>query len=121
MERPNVRFVQPQEEINNEVNINSWEAEQLLRKYGHNTEFSSFEQPQVQPIDNGMSFEEMIKQQDESDKMESNRLLQRQNSPKPITFNGDNGYNSETRYSSDEDTGFGFKIEVSTDMKLPKY
>ena len=41
--------------------------------------------------------------------------------PKPVTFNGQNGYDSEIRYGSDADSGFGFKIEITTDMNLPKY
>ena len=49
------------------------------------------------------------------------RNQQRRNGPNPITFDGKNGYDSEVKYSQDEDTGFGFKIEISSDMKIPKY
>ena len=36
MQRPEVRIVQGQEvQINSNPNIDSWEAEQLLRKYGY--------------------------------------------------------------------------------------
>jgi hypothetical protein len=35
MERPQVIIVQSQEEQTTPANIDSWEAEQLLRKYGH--------------------------------------------------------------------------------------
>lgn len=121
MERPNVRFVQQQEEFNNEVHIDTWEAEQLLRKYGHKTEYSTYTQP-IDPLNvNDLTFDEMVAKQAEIDKRERERLSQRQNGPKPVTFNGERGYNSEIKYASDADTGFGFKIEVSTDMNLPRY
>lgn len=129
MERPSVRLVQQQQEFNNEVNIDSWEAEQLLRKYAHKTEYSTYTQPQQEPEilnANELTFEEMVAKQAEMDRKEKNRLraLQTQNAqngPKPKTFNGNNGYNSEVKYASDADTGFGFKIEVTTDMNLPRY
>lgn len=48
------------------------------------------------------------------------RRIARMNGPKPTTFDGNRGYDSEVKYSSDDDTGFGFKIEITTDMKLPR-
>jgi len=48
------------------------------------------------------------------------RRQQQNNGIRPITFNGQNGYDSEIKYGSD-DSGFGFRIEITTDMKLPKY
>jgi hypothetical protein len=121
MERPSVRFVQQQEEFNNEIHIDTWEAEQLLRKYGHKTEYSTYQQPKPELDPNELTFEEMIAKQAEIDRREKNRIRAMQNSPTPKTFNGENGYNSEIKYASDEDTGFGFKIEISTDMNIPKY
>ena len=35
MQRPEIRIIQNQEEQIQPANIDSWEAEQLLRKYGH--------------------------------------------------------------------------------------
>ena len=46
---------------------------------------------------------------------------QQMNGTIPITFNGQDGYDSEIRYGSDSDSGYGFKIEITTDMKLPRY
>jgi hypothetical protein len=54
-------------------------------------------------------------------KQEQLRKHQQMMGPKPVTFNGKNGYESEIRYGSDSDSGFGFKIEITTDMNLPKY
>jgi hypothetical protein len=121
MNRPEVRIIQSQQEQTQPANIDSWEAEQLLRKYGHQPQqFSTREEPQ-QPVDNGLTFEEMVAREESRLKEEEMRRQQSMNGPRPTTFNGSRGYDSEVKYSSDEDTGFGFKIEITTDMKIPKY
>jgi len=45
---------------------------------------------------------------------------QRAKGPKPTTFDINNGYNSQVKYESDSDTGFEFKIEIVSDMNIPK-
>ena len=119
MERPQARIVDAQH-IESEREITGWEAEQLLRKYGHQPQqYSSIPEPEkVQP---SLTFEEMLAQEESKRKEEQLRKQQRLNSPNPISFDGRNGYDSEVKYSTDEDTGFGFKIEISSDMKIPKY
>jgi hypothetical protein len=120
MQRPEIRIIQNQEEQTKPANIDSWEAEQLLRKYGHQPQqFSNREEPKQ--VDNGLTFEQMVAQEEAKKKEEELRKKQRMNGPKPTTFDGNKGYDSEVKYSSDDDTGFGFKIEITTDMKLPKY
>jgi hypothetical protein len=117
--RPEVRMIEVQSEETNPANIPSWEAEQLLRKYGHQPEhYSTFQQP-VTPVNN-LTLEEMIAQQETQQKQDQMRK-QQMNGPKPMTFNSQNGYNSEVKYASDDDSGFGFKIEITTDMQLPRY
>ena len=120
MQRPEIRIIQNQEEQTAPANIDSWEAEQLLRKYGHQPQqFSTREEPKH--IDNGLTFEQMVAQQESKLKEEELRKQQRMNGPRPSTFDGSRGYDSEIKYTSDDDTGFGFKIEITTDMKIPKY
>jgi hypothetical protein len=121
MERPQVRMIEPQSEETAPANIPSWEAEQLLRKYGHQPEQFTTRQEEVPVQQPGLTFEEMIAQEESKRKEEMLRNQQRMNGPKPMTFDGNRGYDSEIKYSTDEDTGFGFKIEISTDMKIPKY
>lgn len=120
MERPIVRQVDAQH-VESEREITGWEAEELLRKYSGDQFFSTREQQPVQNFDNGLSFEEMIRIEEEKRKSEEMRRISQQNGPKPSTFDGSRGYDSEVKYGSDEDTGFGFKIEITTDMKLPRY
>ena len=118
MERPQVRIIQSQEEQTAPANIDSWEAEQLLRKYGHQPQqFSTHQEPQ-KPVDNGLTFEQMIAQE-EAKLREEEMRRQQMNGPKPISFDGQSGYYTETKYGSDDDSGYGFKIQITSDMPLP--
>lgn len=119
MERPQVRQIQSQQ-VESEREITGAEAEELIRKYGYSNEYTTrIEQPQ-QSVNN-LTFEEMIAQEEAKRKREEDIKRQKMYAPKPITFDGRSGYDSKTTYGSDEDTGLGFKIEITTDMKLPKY
>lgn len=122
MQRPEVRLIQGQQvETNENPNIDSWEAEQLLRKYGYqNTQYSTNQEPQAS-VDNGLTFEQMIAQEEARIKGEEMRRQQQMNGPKPISFDGRNGYHTETKYGSDDDSGYGFKIQITSDMPIPKY
>lgn len=120
MNRPEVRVVQNQQiETNDNPNIDSWEAEQLLRKYGYQSSSNSTNIPETN-VDNGLSFEEMVAQEEMRLKNEKIKREQQMRGPKPISFDGRNGYYSETTYGSDSDSGFSFKIEVTSDMNIPK-
>lgn len=121
MNRPEIRIIQNQEEQTQPANIDSWEAEQLLRKYGHQPQQFSTREENVSQPSNNLTFEQMVAQEEAKLKEEEIRRQQRMNGPRPTTFDGSRGYDSEIKYSSDEDTGFGFKIEITTDMKIPKY
>jgi hypothetical protein len=122
MERPQVRMIEPQSEETAPANIPSWEAEQLLRKYGHQPEqFTTRQQEVPQYVDNGLTLDQMIAQQEAEERNNQMRRQQQMTGPKPVTFSGDRGYDSEVRYTSDDDSGFGFKIEITTDMQLPRY
>jgi hypothetical protein len=125
--RPEVRLIEPQSEQSAPANIPSWEAEQLLRKYGYdNQQFTNrpqqIQEPTTVDPNVNLTFEEMIAQDEarQREEAERQRLRQQQQiGPKPMTFNGQNGYESEVRYSSDD--GFSFKVEITTDMQLPRY
>ena len=104
-----------------EREVTGSEAEELLRKYGYgqNQRFSTHQetQPVQQPA---LTFEEMVKQEQEKRRVDEQRKLSKMKGPQPITFNGNGGYESEVKYGSDDEMGFGFRIEITTDMKLPK-
>jgi hypothetical protein len=119
--KPEVRLVQDQQiEINENPNIDSWEAEQLLRKYGY-SENNNDVLSNNDTNSEGLSFEEMIAIEERKRKEEEIRRRQAIEGPHPVTFDGKNGYSTETRYGTDEDTGYGFKVQITSDMPLPKY
>jgi hypothetical protein len=120
MERPQARIVQ-QQEVESTREVTGWEAEQLMRKYGHEPQQFSTHQNIQEPQQSGLSFEEMVAKHESKLKEEEMRRHQQIHGPKPTTFDGRNGYDSEIKYTSDEDTGFGFKIEITSDMKIPRY
>ena len=121
MERPQARIID-QQHVESEREITGWEAEQILRKYGHQPEHHSSIpfQNEINP-DAAKTFEELLAEQQAKLQAEEQRKRQLQSGPRPNTFDGSRGYDSEIRYSTDEETGFGFKIEISSDMKIPKY
>lgn len=119
MERPQVRIVQDQS-VESTREITGSEAEEILRKYGYATPQKFSTRPiEVEPVKQELTFEEMVAQKESREREEKMRRKQ-QNNGRPITFSDQNGYDSEVKYGSDE-SGFGFRIEITTDMKLPKY
>ena len=123
MERPQARVID-QQHVESEREVTGWEAEELLRKYGYGSgQFSTREEnvPHPQNPQNNLTFEQMLSIQEDQRMREEERRRQLRNGPKPTTFGGENGYDAEVKYGSDEDTGFNFRIEITTDMKLPKY
>jgi hypothetical protein len=121
MQRPEVRLIQSQQvETNENPNIDSWEAEQLLRKYGYQNDQQSVIPNDLPPtsVDQGLTFEQMIAQEEARLKSEEIRRKQA-NGPKPISFDGSSGYYTETKYGSDDDSGYGFKIQITSDMPIP--
>lgn len=121
MNRPEVRILQDQQvETSSSANVDSWEAEQLLRKYGYQgTQHSHVpEQPATDP-NAGLTFEEMVAREEARLRNEEAKRRHQMHGPKPVTFDGRNGYHTETRYGSDDDSGYGFKIQITSDMPIP--
>lgn len=110
MNRPEVRIVQDQQEEIKPADISQNEAEMLLAKYGYKSQQS------YQPQDNGLSFEEMIRQEELKNQQRLQEQMRKMNGPKPYTFGGN--YDSDTIYGTDD--GFTFKVNIVSDMPLPK-
>jgi hypothetical protein len=118
MNRPEVRLIQDQQvETNNNPDIDSWEAEQLLRKYGYQ-DISHEHVPSDSNPNQGLTFEEMVAREEAKVRNEDAKRMQPPGA-RPISFDGSNGYHTETRYGSDEDSGYGFKIQITSDMPIP--
>jgi hypothetical protein len=120
MEKPIIRQIEPQR-TEEQREITGPEAEEILRKYGYTEEFTIQTEKKVakQNQNSNLTFEEMIRLQEENTKKIKEDEYARRNAPKPITFDPNNGYSSKVVYNSDDDLGFGFKIEITSNMKLP--
>lgn len=120
MERPQIRQIENQR-VESEREITGYEAEELLRKYGYGShQFSTTTDLNQNHNEQPQTFEEMIRLEEEKRKNEYLRKQQQLFGPKPITFDNKNGYDSEVKYGQDDDSGFNFKIEIVSDMKIPK-
>lgn len=114
MNRPEIRIIQDQQEEIKPADIPQNEMDMLLAKYGYQSQ-TNFHEP-VQ--DSGLSFEEMIRQEELKNQQRNYEQIMKAKSQKPYTFGGD--YDSETIYGTDGDTGYTFKVNIVSDMPIPK-
>lgn len=108
-QKPQVREVESYR-VESEREITGYEAEELLRKYGYNQ--SSCTSTIKEKPNTKMTFDELIELENSKQKQKKDQ--------KPATFKSD-GYYSETKYGTDPESGYGFKIEIRSDMKIPRY
>jgi hypothetical protein len=106
--RPEVRIIDHQQEEIKPADISQSEAEALLAKYGYGQ--SNNTQIINNPPKSEETFEEMVRREEEK----------KRNHNRPIIPQRNDGYTSETKWGSDSESGLNFKIEIVTDMKIPK-
>lgn len=121
MERPQVRLIEDQKIQSKDVEVTGYEAEQLLRKYGYDNQNFSTIPNQPHQTKKDLTFEEMIAQEETKRREEEMKRRAKLYGPKPTTFDANKGYDTEVKYGSDEDTGFTFKVQIVSDMPIPKY
>ena len=114
MNRPEIRIIQDQQEEIKPADISQNEMDMLLAKYGYKTQPNYTEPTQA----TGLSFEEMIRQEELKNQQRNYDQMMKAKSQKPYTFGGN--YDSETIYGTDGDTGFTFKVNIVSDMPIPK-
>lgn len=119
MNRPEVRIVQDQQEEIKPADISQNEAEMLLAKYGYksNQSYQDF-QPQSFDPTRDLSYEEMCRLEDEKLRQQLHEQMMKANGPKPYTFGGN--YDANTTYGTDADSGYTFKVNIVSDMPLPR-
>jgi hypothetical protein len=119
MYKPEIKIVEYQNEEINDIYISDYEKEQLLIKYGYDTSNISINKNIIESPNNNLSFEEMVAKHNsklKEEEMKRNAII---NGLTPKTFNDNDGYNSQVKYSEDSDTGFNFKVTITTNMNLP--
>lgn len=120
MQRPDVRIVDTQQEVINDVNIDQSEAEALLYKYGFK-QTQNVPQQQKSIQSNSLTFDEMIRQQETEERRQQEERYKKLHGPKAMTFDSNRINYSETKYSSidiDGSNTFGIKVQIVTDMKI---
>lgn len=115
--KPEVRIIEPQQEEIKPATISQNEKEMLLFKYGYKNEYVEPSAPQSAPKNN-YTFEELCKMEEDKINNENLRRKQKAMGAKPTSFDG--GYDSETHYGTDSDSGFTFKVTIVSDMPIPK-
>jgi hypothetical protein len=114
MQRPEIRIIQDQQEEIKPADISQNEADMLLAKYG----YASKPIENIHPQDSGMSFEELCRIEEQKNIQRVQEQTRKMNGPKPYTFGG--SYDADTLYGTDGDSGYTFKVNIVSDMPLPK-
>lgn len=121
MNRPEVRVIQSQEVITqNSEEISQSEINALLSKYGYNQNHIQQTEVTQQTTQQQISFEEMVRMEENKLRIEQERRRQQQMAPKSVTFDQSRVGYSETKYGTLDDN-LGIQISIVSDMKIPKY
>jgi hypothetical protein len=115
MNKPEIRIIQSQQEEINQADVSQNEIDMLLSKYGYSQK--KFDNSYTDS-NNNLTFEEMVRLEEEKNKNLLNEKRLKMKSSKPYTFDGD--YDSETSYGTDSESGFTFKVNIVSDMPIPK-
>lgn len=113
-----VRYIEPQSESEGRE-ITGDEAEYILRKNGYyDNELSSIESHsnEIKPKKD-LTFEEMIQQHKQKEKIKRDRESQKRNGINPKGFDTTNGFVSKKVSGTTED-GISFTIDIVSDMKI---
>ena len=74
--------------------------------------------PTKEPTPITLTFEEMIRQEELKNQQKMYDQMMKAKGPKPYTFGGN--YDSDTIYGTDGDSGYTFKVNIVSDMPIPK-
>ena len=123
MIRPEVRVIETQQEEVKEIQVSSWERDQLLAKYGYVNQPTH--QPPIEEFNptRDLSYQELMEIEDRKFEMESQRRRQEMmNKPKTYTIDQDQVRYNETRWSNMDLGGqeFGIQVQIVSDMKFTR-
>lgn len=111
-----VRIVQSQSEEIKPANLNQYEIDELLSKYGQKSQYVKSD---INP-NQGLTFDQMVIQQEAKIRNEEMKINQMRNGARPISFDPNNIGYSETKYSDYDEDNLGIKVQIVSDMKIPK-
>ena len=115
-QKPEVRFIEPQQVETNSTEVTSSEAAALLAKYGYQ---QSAPQP-IQQNDGHMTIEDWYRELDRQNEEQRMRDHQRRYGPRAITFDDRhiNYSNSEYRDLDVDGHNIGIQVQVVSDMPI---
>lgn len=123
MHRPEVRIVEPQQEETRQVDVSSWERDQLLAKYGYkNVQQTPLENKGFNPVKD-LSYQELMELEDRKYFEELQRKRQDVlNRPTTYTIDQDQVRYNESRWSNIDLGGqeFGIQVQIVSDMKFTR-
>ena len=117
-QKPTVRIIEPQQEQTSPADVTGSEASYLLAKYGYSAPIP--EHPIHQDPNDGLTFEEMVDQQNKELEYQRQMEYQRRYGPKAVTFDSRNiGYsNSEFRDMNIDGQNIGIQVQIVSDMPI---
>ena len=129
MQKPEVRFIETQQETKNtEVDLSSLEAQQILLKYKIDILNAPIPQSQnniVNDPNRELTFEELTAIEENKIRAVKQKIeMERQremNKPQSYSIDRNNINYYDTQFKSIEDSGFGIQVQVVSDMPIKGY
>lgn len=122
MNRAEIRIVQNQEIETKTIEVSSSEADALLAKYGYKQQYTPQTTTPINP-NQDLTFEEMVRRQEAKDAESKARSERLRNGAQPVSFDPHNMGYSETKFTNldiDDASSLGIRVQIVSDMKIPK-
>lgn len=112
-QKPEIRIIQDQQVEATTQEVSSYEASDLLAKYGYTSKQTYHSDPKK----SSQTVEDFYNQHDREIELQRQKELQKRFGPKAYTFDNNNINYSSSDYRSLED-GIGIQVQVVSDMPI---
>jgi len=120
MQKPEVRIIEPQQEESRIVDASQSERDYLLAKYGYKQISEPSYQEESYNPNQHLTFEEMVALEERKEMEKRRKEMERRNTPRPYTFDGDRVNYHESKYSDLDLDGqnLGIQVQIVSDMPI---
>ena len=120
MQKPEVRIIEPQQEETRIVDASQSERDYLLAKYGYKQISEPSHQEESYNPNQHLTFEEMVALEERKEMEKKRKEMERRNTPRPYTFDGDRVNYHESKYSELDLDGqnLGIQVQIVSDMPI---
>jgi hypothetical protein len=120
MQKPEVRIIEPQQEETRVVDASQSERDYLLAKYGYKQISEPSYQEESYNPNQHLTFEEMVALEERKEMEKRRKEMERRNTPRPYTFDGDRVNYHESKYSDLDLDGqnLGIQVQIVSDMPI---